>query len=236
MDALDLLVDFASFLASSTTVPRAANAGLDAQSVKPLHSTNRQEQPANVPISIEQASYFTMDGKATSAQQIPPTEAMPPRATQSKQLGGSNEEPRLNMYPMLIYGGRPDGPGKYVEPYAVGHTTNVWNPREHLDKRQEPHMWMNTHGFNGSVQPEKLTWAPSPLFQAVPSVDGMGRKVVAGDGEYQSHCRMGICNCPRFPPGFADSIPPPSYAQCDTGIPFGDNARKPPIDLSMQWD
>lgn len=237
MDALDLLVDFASFLASSTTIPKAANAEVNAQkSVDPSNSTKQHEQCATASWSIEQGSRLTADQKAMMPRKILPNEAYLPQPLRTEQLGGYIKATNLNIQPTFVHKERLEGPGSYVEPYAVEHATTVWNPRDHIDSRQAPPLWMAMHEYSNAVQPNILEWPQYPLFRDIPGVDNIGQMAVAGDGIYRTPCSMGTCNCRNFPPGFTNPVPTPPYERYDAGMLFGNNdTRGPPVDLSMQW-
>lgn len=233
MDALDLLVDFASFLADSTAIPMPSNAEIDAQKTAETSTSIKHESPTNM--SIEQANHPVMDHHALSPRGSLPIEVFLPQAPRAEQPGGNNELPNLNTHPILVHSGRAEGPGSYVEPYAIEHATTVWNPQSFPDDQSAPPSWVNMHEFGPAMQPDKLAWAPyPPLFHKIPGVNGIGEMVVAGDGIYQPPCGMGLCNCQDFPPEFASPVSTPAYEQYEAGSLFVGNGG-PMNNMWTQW-
>jgi hypothetical protein len=235
MDALDLLVDFASSLANSTTIPKAVNAALDARKTgEPPDSIKRHESPAIM--SIKQAGHLIKDQHAISPRGSLPIEVFLSQTPRSEQPRSNNEMINLDIHPVSVHSERPKGPGHYVEPYAIEHATTAWNPQDFPDDQPVPPLWMNMHEFGAPLQPDKFAWAPyPPLFRKIPGGNGIGQMVVAGNEIYQPPCGTGICNCRDLPPELANPIPTPAYERYEAGSLFRDNARGTSNDMWTQW-
>ncbi|KAH7395194.1 hypothetical protein DE146DRAFT_99632 [Phaeosphaeria sp. MPI-PUGE-AT-0046c] len=236
MDALDLLVDFATFLASSTTISKATNVESDAQkTVSPSQSTTLDEQHTPTSMSIKQESHPTADRKTMLPRESLPVEAHPQEVPEATRQEYYDEVSGLEVHPMLAPNGRQNSPGTYFEPYALEHPSDFWYYQKYLDERQESPSCMSMQQYGGPGQFGQLDWVPYPLFRTVRNADGMGQLVVAGDAIYRSSCSMGICNCRGLTPRLANTIPTSSNERYDAGKMFHGNAGASLNGLWMQW-
>lgn len=236
MDALDLLVDFATFLASSTTISKGTNVESDARkTVSPSDSTTLDGPHAPTPLSIKQETHFTTDRESMFPRERLAIEAYPEEALGATQPGYHNKVSGLKMHPKLAPRGLQDSPSTHYELYTLEHSTDSWYHQEHLDERQNPPSWMGMQQHSEPVHFGPLDRAPYPFPRTVPGVDGVGHLVVAGDGIFQSSCSIGICNCRHLTPRFANTIAMPSNDRYYIGNMFRGNAEASLHDPWVQW-